>query len=520
MSINDLNRRGFLRGSSAAALGLGMAPMLSSGALAQPAPNRGGSVRIGHSGGATSDTMDPATYAAGPLVLAMLGGVCNNLVEIDETGAVKPELAESIEPSEDTRTWTLRLRDVTFSNGKPLTAADVIASFNHHRGDDTTSGAKDLLTDVTDIRAEDDRTVVFELASGNADFPFVAADYHLVIMPEDGNGGLDWQSGIGTGGYTLEEHEPGVRIRLARREDYWKADRAWFDEVTLLTINDPTARQNALVTGEVDIINGVPTNTVHLLERRPGIDIVEVTGSAHYPFPMHCDAAPFDDVNVRLALKHAINREELVDKVLRGHGVVGNDQPIGPAYRFHDPDLQQRSYDPDKAKFHLREAGIDNLDVTLSTSSAAFSGAVDAAVLFQQSAAEAGININVETKPADGYWSNVWLKDPFCSGYWNGRPTEDWMFSMVYAAGANWNETHWQNERFNTLLRKARVELDEGKRAAMYAEMQQLCRDDGGAIIPMFANFIDGKAERIQHGELASNRFLDGWKVIERWWVA
>ena len=516
MTLSTLDRRGFLAGSSAAALALGLAPA----AMAQETPKAGGAVRIGHSGGATSDSLDPATYTGGPVVTAMLGGVCNNLVEIDENGAAKPELAESIEPSADAKTWTFKLRKASFANGKALTAADVIASYNHHRGEDTKSGAKELLKDVVEIRADGDDVVVFELASGNADFPYVAADYHLVIMPDDGTGKLDWQSGQGTGGYTLEEFEPGVRMVLKRRDDYWKEGRAWFDEVTLLTINDPTARQNALVTGEVDIINGVPTKTVHLLSRRPGIDLVEVTGSAHYPFPMQCDAAPFNDVNVRLALKYAIDREEMVEKVLRGHGSVGNDHPIGPAYRFHDASLEQRAFDPDRAKFHLKEAGLSSLDVQLQTSSAAFSGAVDAAVLFQQSAAKVGINIDVKTEPADGYWSNVWLKSPFCMSYWNGRPTEDWMFSMVYASGASWNESHWENERFNTLLKSARVELDEDKRAAMYAEMQALCRDDAGEIIPMFSNFIDGKSDKIRHGKLANNRFLDGWKVVERWWMA
>ncbi|WP_375688603.1 ABC transporter substrate-binding protein [Pseudooceanicola sp. LIPI14-2-Ac024] len=516
MTISNLDRRGFLKGTTAAALALGLAPR----AMAQETPKRGGSVRIGHSGGATSDTIDPATYTGGPVVTAMLGGVCNNLVEIDETGAAKPELAEEITPSADARTWTFKLRKANFGDGRAATAKDVIASFRHHMGEDTKSGAKELLKDVTDIRADGDSVVVFELASGNADFPFVAADYHLLIMPANEDGTLNWQSGLGTGGYTLEEHEPGVRMRLKRRDDYWKSDRAWFDEVTLLTINDPTARQNALVTGEVDIINGVPTKTVHLLQRRPGIELVEVTGSAHFPFPMHCDADPFTDVNVRLALKHAINREEMVEKVLRGHGTVGNDHPIGPAYRFYNAELEQRAYDPDKARFHLKEAGLESLDVTLQTSSAAFSGAVDAAVLFQESAAKAGIKVNVKNEPADGYWSNVWLKSPFCMGYWNGRPTEDWMFSMVYAADSSWNESHWQNDRFNSLLTEARVELDQAKRAEMYGEMQQLCRDDGGSIIPMFSNFIDGKSEKIRHGALANNRFLDGWKAIERWWMA
>lgn len=468
--------------------------------------------------GATSDTIDPATTYGGVVALGMLA-VCNTLLEIDAAGVAQPELAESYEASDDAATWTFRLRKTNFSNGKQVTAKDVIASFNHHRGEDTKSGAKELLKQVKEIRADGDNVVVFELTSGNADFPYVTADYHMWIMPENGEGGLDWQSGVGTGGYTLEEFEPGVRMRLKRRDDYFKSDRAWFDEVTILTINDPTARQNALVTGEVDIINAVPTKTVHMLKRRPNVHTVEVTGTSHFPIAMQCSKAPFEDVNVRLALKHAVNRQEMLDKVLRGHGSLGNDHPIAPSQRFHAADLEQRTYDPDKAKFHLKKAGLDSLDVTLATSDGAYSGAVDAAVLFQQSASKAGINLEVNSRPADGYWSNVWMKEPFFMGYWNGRPTADWMFSLVYGAGAAWNETKWQNDEFNTLLIQARTELDENRRAEMYADMQRLCRDDGGAIIPMFGNYIDGRNDRVAHGEVAANRYLDGWKAIERWWL-
>lgn len=518
MALLDMNRRGFLQGSAATALALS----LPRGAFAAEAqPKRGGRLRIGHSGGATSDSLDPATFAAGPVVTAMLGGVCNNLAEIDADGNAVPELAESIEPSADARTWVVKLRKgVRFGNGKALSAEDVIASYNHHRGEDSKSGAKGLLKQVVDIRADGPDTVIFELQSGNADFPFVTADYHLVIMPADGAGGLDWRSGVGTGGYTLVAHEPGVRVQLERRDDYWKAGRAWFDEVELLTINDPTARQNALVTGEVDVINGVDTKTVHLLERRPGISLVEVTGTAHYTLPMFADVAPFSDVNVRLALKYAIDREEMVQKILRGRGRVGNDHPIAPSNRFFAEDLPQRAYDPDKAKFHLKQAGLDSLKVELSTSNAPFTGAVDAAVLFKETAAKAGIDITVKREPEDGYWSSVWLKKPFAMSYWNGRPTEDWMFSLVYARGAEWNESHWDNERFNKLLIEARSELDEARRREMYREMQQLTRDDGASIIPMFANYIDARNDQVAHGTVASNRFFDGWKIVERWWSA
>lgn len=512
----SLTRRGVLAGSAALAAGTLILPR---GVRAQEA-KRGGTMRIGHSSGATSDSIDPATFSAGPVITAMLG-VCNNLVEIDFKNQAVPELAESFEPDAEAKIWTFRLRDgVTFSDGRKLTPADVIASFNHHRGEDTKSAAKASLAQVADIRADGENAVVFELTSGNADFAYMTSDYHFIIMPAKEDGTLDWESGLGTGGYVLENHEPGVRISLKRRDDYWKPDRAWFDDVQIQTINDPTARQNALMTGEVDVINGPDLATIHLLQRRPGISIIETVGTAHYTMPMFSDVAPFSDVNVRLALKHAIDRQEIVDKVLRGYGQVANDSPITPANRYYTTDIPQNTYDPDKAKHYLKEAGMEGLKVELSASEAAFTGAVDTALLFQQSAKAAGIEVDVKREPEDGYWSNVWLKKPFCMGYWNGRPTEDDMFSLVYAKGVEWNEGHWENDRFNELLLKARAELDEARRAEMYAEMQALVSQDGSTIIPVFPNYVDAQNDKVAHGEVAGNRFLDGWKVVERWWAA
>jgi peptide/nickel transport system substrate-binding protein len=148
---------------------------------------------------------------------------------------------------------------------------------------------------------------------------------------------------------------------------------------------------------------------------------------------MRTDTPPFDNNEVRQALKYAVDREALLQSVLRGHGVLGNDHPIGRSNRYHADELEQRTYDPDKAKFHLKNAGLSSLKVDLSAADAAFAGAVDAAVLYKEHAAKPGIEINVVREPNDGYWSNVWLKKPWCAVYWGGRPTEDWMFSTAYA---------------------------------------------------------------------------------------
>lgn len=512
MSLIQITRRDAIQYGGAAALALS-----AGGALA--APKKGGTLRVGKGHGQTTDSYDPATHENG-FTIAFVHIMNNYLTEVAPDGTLVGEVAESWEASADASTWTFKIRDMEFHDGAKVTAADVIASINHHRGDDSKSAAKPIVEPIQDIKADGDKTVVFTLDSGNADFPFILSDYHLPIGPAK-DGKVDWEAGIGAGPYMLENFEPGVRAVFKRNPNYWKTDRAHFDAIEMLAIVDPTARTNALVTGEVDVIDRVELKTVNLLKRKKNVRVESTDGTQHYTFVMDTRATPYNDVNVRLALKYAIDREELVEKILQGYGSTGNDHPIGRGQRYFADGLEQHAYDPDKAKFHLKEAGLSELDVTLKSADAAFAGAVDAAVLFSESAKTAGINVNVERVPNDGYWSNVWMQEPFCACYWGGRPTEDWMFSTAYKSGVNWNDSFWSNERFDSLLLEARSELDDAKRGEMYAEMQGVLSKDGGTIIPMFAQYVFAMSDKVAHDEqMASNWALDGERWAERWWFA
>lgn len=513
-----INRRRFLQATAA----LGVTAPLAGSLLSTPAraaPQSGGRLRLGIAGGSTSDSLDPATYAE--IYMLSLGFATHNtLTEILPNGDLVGDVAESWEASPDARIWTFKLhRGIEFHNGKTLDAEDVVASLDHHRGEESASAAKNIVDLLEDVRADGPDTVVLTLHRGNADLPYLMVDYHLLIMPAV-DGKADWRSYQGTGGYILENFDPGVRTLVRRNPNYWKAGRAHVDEAELLAIPDVNARQNALTTGEVDVINRCDLRTVHLLARNPRINIEEITGFLHYTMPMNCTVAPFDDVNVRLALKYGIDRETLMRTILRGHGTIGNDHPISPIMPYHAADLEQRQYDPDRARWHLQQAGLDALRVDLSAAEAAFSGAVDAAVAYREHAARAGIDINVVREPNDGYWSNVWMQKPFCVAYWGGRPTADWMFSTAYSRDTNWNDSFWDHERFNQLLLEARAELDESLRAEMYYEMQQLVRDDGGMLIWAFPNYVTGLSDRVRHaGQIAGNWELDGGRAIERWWL-
>lgn len=522
LTAGRIGRRQFVMSAMAAGVALPSALSMANSAMAAT-PQRGGHFRIGYRHGSTTDSLDPATFENGFMTgTGYLFG--NNLTVIGSDGQLQNELAESID-STDAQTWQVRLKPgVEFHNGKPLTPEDVVATYNYHAGEDSKSAAKGLLTALQNVRVDGD-SVVFELDSPNADFPYLGfSDYHLIILPST-DGVVDATGGVGTGAYMIETFEPGVRVLSQRNPNYFKSDAAYFDSVEFLALIDVTARQNALMNGDVDAISGVDPKTVALMARNTDLEILEVGGTLHYTFPMRLDSPPFDNYDLRMALKLSIKRQELVDKILLGHGVLGNDHPISSATSFYAADIPQREFDPDLAAEHYRKSGHSGT-IQLSTSDAAFAGAVDAAQLIAASAKEAGIDIEVVREPQDGYWSNVWNKKPWSACYWGGRPTSDWMFASAYVETTEWNDTAWRGteaaDRFNELVVQARAELDQTKRAAMYKECQELIRDDGGAIVPMFANHIMGLNKgKVAHGpDIAANWEMDGNRASERWWMA
>ena len=493
-ALGRMDRREFL--GRAAALGvtaLGANTLLASAAKAA-GPQAGGTLRVGLQGGSTTDSMDPA-LATNQVALSVIRLWGEPLVELAEDGGLDGMVAESFEASADAKTWTFKIRSgITFSNGKAVTAEDVVATMERHSGEDTKSGALGIMRSITKVSADGDN-VVFELDSPNADLPYLLTDYHLVIQP---NGGKDDPAAaIGTGAYVMKAVDMGVRFVAEKNPNYW-GDLGNAETIEYVVINDNTARVAALQAGQVDMIDRVPPRTAKLVDRAPNITVHSTAGPGHYVFIAHCDTDPFANNDVRMALKYGINREELVDKILNGFGSVGNDSPINASYPLFTA-AEQRTYDPDKAKFHMKKSGYDG-SILLRTSDNSFPGAPDAAALFQQSLAAAGIELEIKREPNDGYWSEVWNKQPFCTSYWGGRPTQDQMFTTAYLSTADWNDTRFNNEQFDQMLIAARGELDNAKRTQMYADMSDMVRNEGGLICPMFNDFVDATSDKV-----------DGW---------
>ncbi len=513
-----ISRRSFMGHATAVGLTTTAATALWTSEVSASTPEQGGTFRVALHDASTTDANDPGLYET--IFMVQLAHASRSyLTQIEPDATLGPDLAESWSASPDAKVWTFELtKNASFHDGRPFTSRDAVASIKHHLGEKSTSAAKSLFSNVTDVRADGDYTIIIELDTGLADLPWILTDYHIAIVPADVDGNADWKDGIGTGPYRITSFKPGVGASLVKH-DGWHGKGAYFDALELLGINDPNARQTALVSGDVDAVSSVDLKTLSLLKRRPGIEILNLPSGNTVTLPMHVTNAPFDDNNVRMALKLAVNREELIEKIVFGTASLGNDFHISPSMPYYPTDIPQRAYDPDKAKWHLKEAGMDSLDLDMSAADSVMPWAVDFVTLFSERAKAASINIKPVREPNDGYWSDVWQKKPFIFSLWAPRPTPDTIFTMAYQTGASWSETFWSNDRFDALLLQAKAELNDTLRAEMYREMCMISRDEGGTIVPMFTNYVYAHSDKVGHtGKVGSSAELDGARCYQRWW--
>jgi len=512
-----MSRRDFLGRAAALGVTATFANSLLSSAVRAEGPVKGGMLKAGMVGGASTDALDPAliTVQVMGMFVKQWGEM---IVELAPDGGIEYRIAEAIGSSDDAKTWTLKIRDgIEFHNGKTVTAEDVAATLERHSDEKSKSGALGYMKGIESIKVNG-KEVVLQLKEANADLPYLLTDYHLVVQP---NGGKDDpNAGISAGPYKVTVNEPGVRHGGERFANYWQADKIGHaDQVEIIVINDATARISALQGGQVNMINRVEPKVVDLIKNVPGVTIRNYAGPGHYVFIMHCNTAPFDNNDLRMALKLAMDREEMLDKVLRGYGSLGNDFPINSTYPLFSDDIEQRKFDPDKAAFHYKKSGHSG-SILLRTSEVAFPGAVDAAQLYQQSCAKAGITVEVKREPGDGYWNEVWNKQPFSTSYWGGRSTQDQMYSTAYISTADWNDTRFLRPDFDKMVLAARAELDQAKRKAIYRDMAVIVRDEGGLILPMFNQFIDATGPKVEGWTLDPHQELMNGYALSKCWLS
>src|SRR6266513_132939 len=495
----SLPRREVLRGLTAAGVlaAMGGGPVTATGYAADngPAetPRRGGRIRAASLSSSTADTLDPAKGALST-DYARLNMIYSGLTQFDSTLSAQLALAEEID-DRGRILWTIKLRNgVQFHNGKPLTPADVVYSLLRHKNPATASKMKSIADQFQEVKATGPNEVQILLTGANADLPAILADAHFLIVQD---GTEDFRTAVGTGPYKCKEFSPGVRTVGTRNPNYWKPGKPYLDEIELVGIADESARVNALLSGDVQLINALDPRSIRRVVASAGYAVQETKSGLYTDLIMRQDMTPTGNPDLVLAMKYLLNRELTRKALFRGYATVANDQPIPPGNRYYRADLPQRPYDPERAKFLLRRAGLGGARLVVYASPAA-EGSVDMASLLQLSAAEIGLNLAVNRMPADGYWSNHWMKHPLGFGNVNPRPTADLLFSTCFKSDAPWNESGWQNEQFDQLLIAARGEGDETKRKQLYGDMQVLIHEKGGIGIPVFISLLDGYEKRLR----------------------
>jgi peptide/nickel transport system substrate-binding protein len=475
-------------GSSSAASSAKSSPA-STGAL-----KSGGSLRVGATGGGAKDTIDAHLPTADPDIMR-----CWNLYEPlavrpPSFGPLEMMVAESIEAEHGkTDSWVVKIRPgIEFHNGKTVTADDVVFSLNRILDPKNPKvGAASIgYIDIKNVKKLSASQVRIPLKFANAGFLDDIGQYFNAIVPV----GYNPAKPVGTGAFMYESFTPGQQSVFKKFPNYWQHGKPYADQVTIIDFTDDTARVNALLGGQVDAIDNLPTGQIQQVQGSSSLKVLISHTGQWQPFTMRIDQPPFSDVRVRQAMRLIVNRPQMVEQVLSGQGRVANDlyAPFDPAF---DSTLPQRSQDIDQAKSLLKAAGHADLAVQLVTAPV-FQGVVQAAQVFAQQASAAGVKVSLRKLDTGTFYGPNYLKWTFAQDFW---ATREYLPQVAQGSlpSSPFNETHWGAGKFSTLINQARAELDETKRIAILHQAQQMEYTQGGYIIPYFSNQIDAYSSKL-----------------------
>lgn len=493
MNGSTISRRQFLLGS--AALGVGTFGLSSLPAFAA---SPGGTLRIGLN--ITPNKLNPMlTRLNSEYMIAEM--LYSGLTTLGHDMTAQPDLATEWTSNEDATEWRFTLREnAVFSNGEKLTSADVVASFNKLLDPETSAPGRRNLGPISGVAADGDYAVVITTQTPFGDLPVGLTYPTAKVLPaaliESDFAGFD-QTPVGSGPFRLASFKPDQVAVLERNPDYFIAGEPYLDGVEVRTFPDASSAAAAMLAGEIDLLNEIQPTDYQRVADAPGIDGLLTPSGRFLDIVMDNSRPPFNDKRVREALSLSLDREAIVELVAEGFGKPGNDSPVNNAYRYYD-DAPLKSFDPDKAKALLAEAGYpDGLKLELVASvKPGYRSSL--AVVIREMARASGFDIDVKTMDHPTYLDQVWKKGQFYVGFYNMQPTEGTIFNLLFTSGASWNETKWNNESFDALISEADRTTDTARRTELYAEAQRLMREDVPAIVPCFFDLLGAKDEYVE----------------------
>jgi len=525
---SELSRRGFLIQGAALGGSLLLGGGLLSGcqddkaatgqrASAQSTiPQYGGRLRMGIIDGSKAGDLDahkPTTASAIIRGFALY----SKLWEWSEHMTPDLALAEEVEVNDDATLWTIRLKkDLEFHHGKTITADDLIFSTRRLSDPELASPYLGYVKwiDRDNLVKLDERTVQIPIRGGTGllSLPdawvnfggIVPVDYHPVTNP------------VGAGPFRLKEFVPGQRSVFTRFENFYKSGQPYPDELEIIDFKDEYARISALLSGQIDMANGVAPEQITALKRHEAIQVITNQTHGFQSIDLNLSLPPFQDDRVRQAFRLMIDRQEVIDRALAGQGRIANDlyAPLDPTFNSAIP---QRQYDPEQARSLIKQAGYEGLTVELTVGPglSAVAGGSPVAQVFAAQAKKIGVNIQVSQVDAATF---------------GGPKRADWQLSCNSKLGGSFlhtaatvdsflssaNKTHFADERFDALFRQAISTKDLEKRTPLVHEAQQIQHEKGGLIIWSYVNTLDLAAKHV--GGLTPERsHFPTWRFDKLW---
>jgi peptide/nickel transport system substrate-binding protein len=455
------------------------------------APQAGGTLRIAsQKPGSPLDPVAMDNLGAYTPVTTSFEYLCGK----GEGAALAPMLATEWSPNDDGSVWTFKLREgVTWHDGSPFTSADVVATL-----DRLAPGNLQAYIVEGAAKAIDDLTVEVTLNAPDGQFPYQVSLWNpqSLITPADYELGttLDARP-TGTGAFKLESFDPATSAVFVRNESWWGGVPS-LEKLEFIFSDDIQTQITGVLGGQADAIVLFAVQGGDALLNNDEIVVESIPGAAHRQLWMNTREGTFVDKKVRQAIAYGINRQELIDVVLKGRGSIGNDHPIAPVYEFFDAAQPQREQDIDKAKALMAEAGVESLDIVMHVPD--LIEIPQLAELMQTQLKEIGVNVTLNVESTDTFYSR-WCKvydsevpPAGCDGGeefgivdYGNRGTPDVYLVKAYATG-EWNSAHYLSEEFNAAVAEYQASLDLDGRIAAAKKIQEIATEDVPYVIPYF----------------------------------
>jgi peptide/nickel transport system substrate-binding protein len=475
------------------------------------AVSAGGRIRVGIIPPPTKG-LDPHTYAdQGGLET---GGIAGEfLTRATQSLTLLPELATSWTPNKDASVWTFKLRQgVKFQTGQPMTADDVVATYNRLLGPD--SGALSAFKGVLSaggITKVDPNTVQFKLDTPTASFPYLTSSttYQAIVLPADYVNGTFEKKPQTTGAFKLTSYTPGVGAKYDRYTGWW-AGQAPLDGVDVTYYTDDAAVSAALLGGQIDLIGQIQFATGRPLFSNSNVQIFSTRGATHRQIPMRVDLHnPLRDYRVRQAIALTLDRPAIVKTLFNGRADIGNDSPFAPVYPSTNTTVPQRHKDLRKAKQLMAAAGYaKGFSITLTTEQ---TGEIpQLAQIIQRSVKAIGIKMTLKILTATAYFAGSssggpgglgttpWLNTPMNITDWGHRAVPNVLLGSALETGGVWNAAHYSNKRYDALVKSYEAAISIKDQRKFSKQIETILLHDTPVIFPYFYNYLAAGSKRVK----------------------